>query len=29
MKELREDNVYPVETYNKLVNKLEALRAQQ
>ena len=29
MKELREDNVYPVETHNKLVNKLEALRAQQ
>ncbi|MAS25137.1 MAG: C4-dicarboxylate ABC transporter [Oceanospirillaceae bacterium] len=28
-KALAADDVYPVETYNKLVNKLEALRAQQ
>jgi len=29
LKALREDNVYPVEIYNKLVNKLENLRAEK
>ena len=28
LKELREDDVYPVEVYQKLVNRLEALRAE-